>query len=101
MLAHFKELTGMDVDRKAVSSKCERVVAYLMSREKSKIEDIIAGMEMAKAKHLDADLPGCLMLLLNYFKEDQGKMIMTVDETCLPSEVDQLPSTPCIVVCVV
>lgn len=100
MMTHFKELTGMNVDREAVSSKCGRVVSYLMAHEKkSKIEDILAGMEIAKAKHLDANLPGCLMLLLKHFNEDQGKMFLTVDETCLPSEVDQLPSTPCIVVC--
>lgn len=64
IMVHFKELTGMDVDREAVSSKCKRVISYLMSHEKkSKIEDIIAGMEIAKAKHLNADLPGCVMLI--------------------------------------
>ncbi|XP_033968100.2 uncharacterized protein [Pseudochaenichthys georgianus] len=100
MMAHFKELTGMDVDKEAMSSKCRRVVSYLMSREKkSKIEDILSDMEIAKARHLDADLPGCLMLLLRHFNEDQAKMFLKVDETCLPSEVDDLPSSPCIVVC--
>ncbi|KAK1905547.1 Protein CLP1 like [Dissostichus eleginoides] len=100
MMAHFKEHTGMDVDKEAMSSKCRRVVSYLMSREKkSKIEDILADMEIAKARHLDADLPGCLMLLLKHFNEDQAKMFLKVDETCLPSEVDDLPSAPCIVVC--
>lgn len=100
IMVHFKELTGMDVDREAVSSKCKRVISYLMSHEqKSKIEDIIAGMEIAKAKHLNADLPGCVMLLLRYFNEELAKMFLVVDETSLPSEVDQLPSTPCIIVC--
>ncbi|RXN37254.1 Interferon-induced 44 [Labeo rohita] len=33
------------------------------------------------------------------FNEEQAKMFQLVDETSLPSEVDQLPSTPCIVVC--
>ncbi|XP_033938009.1 uncharacterized protein [Pseudochaenichthys georgianus] len=100
MMAHFKELTGMDVDKEAMSSKCRRVVSYLMSREKKrKIEDILSDMEIAKARHLDADLPGCLMLLLRHFNEDQAKMFLKVDETCLPSEVDDLPSSPCIVVC--
>uniref|UniRef100_A0A8C2HNH5 Uncharacterized protein n=1 Tax=Cyprinus carpio TaxID=7962 RepID=A0A8C2HNH5_CYPCA len=100
IMVHFKELTGMDVDREAVSSKCKRVISYLMSHEKkSKIEDIIAGMEIAKAKHLNADLPGCVMLLLRYFNEELAKMFLVVDETSLPSEVDQLPTTPCIVVC--
>ncbi|KAI4801924.1 hypothetical protein KUCAC02_019791 [Chaenocephalus aceratus] len=90
----------MDVDKEAMSSKCRRVVSYLMSREKkSNIEDILSDMEIAKARHLDADLPGCLMLLLRHFNEDQAKMFLKVDETCLPSEVDDLPSTPCIVVC--
>ncbi|KAG9276085.1 hypothetical protein AMEX_G8349 [Astyanax mexicanus] len=100
MIAHFQELTGVDVDREAVSSKCGRVVSYLLSREKKKkTEDILTGMAIAKAKHLDADIPACVMLILSHFGEDQDKMFLTVDETCLPSEVDQLPSTPCIVVC--
>ncbi|XP_029914331.1 uncharacterized protein LOC115364059 [Myripristis murdjan] len=100
MIAHFKELTGVDVDREAMSVKCARVVSYLASHEKkSKIEDILAGMEIAKVNHLDADLPGCLMLLLKHFNEAQGKMFLVVDKTCLPSEVGVLPSTPCIVAC--
>ncbi|RXN33042.1 hypothetical protein ROHU_004411 [Labeo rohita] len=100
IMVHFKELTGMDVDREAMSSKCKRVISYLISHEKkNKIEDILSGMEIAKAKDLDADLPGCVLLLLKYFSEEQAKMFQLVDETSLPSEVDQLPSTPCIVVC--
>ncbi len=72
-----------------------------MSHDKknSKIEGILEGIESAKAKHLDPYLPGCVMLLLKHFSEDQAKMFVMVDETCLPSEVDQLPSTPCVVVC--
>lgn len=100
IMVHFKELTGMDVDRGAVSSKCERVILYLMSNEKnSNLEGIPEGTELAKAKHPDAYLPRCVMLLLKHFNEDQAKMFVMVDETCLPSEVDQLPSTPCVVVC--
>ncbi|KAM9501371.1 uncharacterized protein Hap1MRO34_010529 isoform 1-T2 [Clarias gariepinus] len=100
IMVHFKELTGMDVDRKVISSKCKRVISYLISHEKkSKIEDILSGMEIAEAKELHADLTGCVLLLLKYFNEVQAKMFLLVDETSLPSEVDQLPSTPCIVVC--
>ncbi|XP_056613132.1 uncharacterized protein LOC130437768 [Triplophysa dalaica] len=101
IMVHFKELTDMDVDRGAISSKSERVISYLMSHDKknSKIGGILEGIESAKAKHLDPYLPGCVMLLLKHFSEDQAKMFVMVDETCLPSEVDQLPSTPCVVVC--
>ncbi|KAJ8361264.1 hypothetical protein SKAU_G00177890 [Synaphobranchus kaupii] len=58
-------------------------------------------MEVAKEKHLEANLPGCLLLLLNYLNEAENQMFHKVDETCLPSEVDcvKLPGTPCIVVC--
>lgn len=100
IMVHFKELTGIDVDREAVSSKCQRVISYVISHQKKNtIEDILAGMEIAKAKLQDADFPGCVMLLLKYFNEEQAMMFVMVDEMCLPSEVDQLPSTPCIVVC--
>ncbi|KAI4795526.1 hypothetical protein KUCAC02_031355 [Chaenocephalus aceratus] len=39
------------------------------------------------------------MLIFPDVNEDQAKMFFKVDETCLPSEVDDLPSSPCIVVC--
>lgn len=75
-----KELTGMDVDKESISSKCKRVISSLISHEKrSKIEDILSGMEIAKAKDLDADLPGCVLLLIKYFNEQQTKLFLLVD----------------------
>lgn len=49
IMVHFKELTGMGVDREAISSKHKRIMAYLISHEKkSKIKNILSGMGIAK-----------------------------------------------------
>ena len=102
MRNHFKELTGVDVTKEATESKSQRVVSFLKSFEKiNKTEDILADMEMAKQKHLEANLPASLLLLLRHFNEDEDQMFHKVDEVCLASEVDcaKLPRTPCIIAC--
>lgn len=47
------------------------------------------------------DSCGAVLLLLAHFKEDQDKMFFSVEDTCISTEVNtqNLPTTPCIVVC--
>ncbi|XP_046899729.1 uncharacterized protein LOC124483350 isoform X4 [Hypomesus transpacificus] len=102
MRSHFKELTGVYVTEEAIESKSERVVLFLKSFEKrNKTEDILADVEVDKQKHLKANLPASLLLLLRHFNEDADQMFHKMDEVCLAFEVDcaKLPKTPCIIVC--
>ncbi|KAL0993618.1 hypothetical protein UPYG_G00110630 [Umbra pygmaea] len=102
MITHFKELTGMDIDDKAIANKYARVVSFLKSSEKAgKMETVLIEMETSSKNDADVNAAGFLQLLLRYFNEDEDQMLHKLDQKTLPSEVDcaELPSTPCIVVC--
>lgn len=46
MKTNFKELTGMDMDDKAIANKCAKVVSYLKSGDKTgKMETVFREME--------------------------------------------------------
>ncbi|CAM4688507.1 unnamed protein product [Leuciscus chuanchicus] len=103
MKTHFKELTGMDID-KSIASKCARVVSYFKCSDKTaKMESIFREMsqECLHKNVDDVNIAGFLQLVLKYFSEREDQMFYKVDQTTLPSEVDcaELPRTPCIIVC--
>ncbi|XP_077089991.1 uncharacterized protein LOC143741615 [Siphateles boraxobius] len=103
MKTHFKELTGMDID-KSIASKCARVVSYFKCSDKTaKMETIFREMsqECLHKNVDDVNTAGFLQLVLKYFSEREDQMFYKVDQTTLPSEVDcaELPRTPCIIVC--
>ncbi|CDQ78046.1 unnamed protein product [Oncorhynchus mykiss] len=103
---HFRELTGVDLNEeheKAMATKCVRIVCYFKSLPhewRSKIAKTLSDIETVEKKP-EANLPGSVLLLLDFFNEEENNMFLNVDETCLPmeSECAKLPSTPCIVVC--
>lgn len=102
MKTHFKELTGMDIDNKAMENKYARVISYLKSSDKTgKMETIFREMESSSKNVADVSAAGFLQLLVRYFNEEEDQMFHKLDQTILPSEVNcaELPSTPCIVVC--
>ncbi|CAM4720330.1 unnamed protein product [Leuciscus chuanchicus] len=101
MKTHFKELTGMDID-KAMENKYARVISYLKTSDKTgKMETIFREMEASSKNVADVSAAGFLQLLVRYFNEEEDQMFHKLDQTILPSEVNcvELPSTPCIVVC--
>ncbi|XP_048852231.1 uncharacterized protein LOC125720431 [Brienomyrus brachyistius] len=101
MKTHFKELTGVDIDEKAITSKCARVVSFFKSTDKTvKMETIFREMETSGKNIVDVNAAGFPQLLLKYFNEEE-EQIFQVDQTTLPAEVDyaELPSTSCIVLC--
>nr|XP_055067938.1 uncharacterized protein LOC129449179 [Misgurnus anguillicaudatus] len=102
MKTHFKELTGMDIDDKAMENKYARVISYLKTNDKTgKMETIFREMETSSKNVADVNAAGFLQLLVRYFNEEEDQMFHKLDQTTLPSEVNcaELPSTPCIVVC--
>lgn len=102
MKTHFKELTGMVIDDKAIASKCTRVVSYFKCSEKrAKMDTIFREMETSSKNVNDVNTAGFLQLVLKHFSEKEDQMFYKVDQTTLPGEVDcaELPSTPCIIVC--
>ncbi|XP_050980794.1 uncharacterized protein LOC127174406 [Labeo rohita] len=102
MMTHFKELTGIDIDDKAIASKCARVVSYFKCSDKTaNMHTIFREMEKSSKNVDDVSAAGFLQLVLSYFSEREDQMFHKVDQTTLSSEVDcaNLPCTPCIVVC--
>ncbi|XP_028440243.1 uncharacterized protein LOC114559656 [Perca flavescens] len=102
MKTHFKELTGMDIDDKAIEKKYARVISYLKTSDKTgKMETIFREMETSSKNVADVNAAGFFQLLVRYFNEEEDQMFHKLDPTTLPFEVDcaELPSTPCIVVC--
>ncbi|KAA0713559.1 hypothetical protein E1301_Tti019996 [Triplophysa tibetana] len=95
-------IEGMDIDDKAIASKCTRVVSYFKYSEKrAEMETIFREMETSSKNVDDVNTAGLLELVLKYFREKEDQMFHKVDKTILPDEVDctGLPSTPCIIVC--
>uniref|UniRef100_A0A8C3AI00 Uncharacterized protein n=1 Tax=Cyclopterus lumpus TaxID=8103 RepID=A0A8C3AI00_CYCLU len=93
--AHFRLLTGVDVDERfeeAMATKFARVLDYFRSR---------------RAARRRADIPaaggpcGAVLMLLSHFKEDFERMFHVWDRTCIADAVrtERLPHTPCVVAC--
>ncbi|XP_073724502.1 uncharacterized protein [Misgurnus anguillicaudatus] len=102
MMAHFKELTGIDIEDKAITNKCARVVSYFKCTDKTaKMQDIFREIDKSSKNVDDVSTAGFILLVLKYFSEREDQMFHKVDQTTLSSEVDcaKLPSTPCIIVC--
>uniref|UniRef100_A0A8C3ADM1 Uncharacterized protein n=1 Tax=Cyclopterus lumpus TaxID=8103 RepID=A0A8C3ADM1_CYCLU len=88
--AHFRLLTGVDVDERfeeAMATKFARVLDYFRSR---------------RAARRRADIPaaggpcGAVLMLLSHFKEDFERMFHVWDRTCIADAVrtERLPHTP-------
>lgn len=102
MKAHFKELTGIDMNdsfETATTSKFRRILEYFhfqCTEQSSR-----AGRILTKIRAGGDHVCGAVMLLLAHFKNDQDHLLVMVEDTCVPSDMcsEQLPATPCILVC--
>ncbi|XP_034057825.1 uncharacterized protein LOC117536851 [Gymnodraco acuticeps] len=100
---HFKELTGVHINhefQEDMKSKYKRVLGYLKSQRPAR-ESRAAKLLPQIQGNPGEDSCGALLLLLAHFKEDQHKMLINVDDTCVATDVDlqHLPTTPCILLC--
>ncbi|KAK9958506.1 hypothetical protein ABG768_010620 [Culter alburnus] len=102
MKAHYKELTGIGMNdnfEEATTSKFRRILEYFQfqcTERASRAERILT-----KIRTGGDHVCGAVMLLLAHFKNDQDQFLVMVEDTCVPNYVcpEQLPPTPCIVVC--
>ncbi|XP_067307735.1 uncharacterized protein [Pseudorasbora parva] len=102
MKAHFKELTGIDINNcfeESASSKFRRILEYFQFQCTERASR--AGRILTKYGAGGDHVCGAVMLLLTHFKNDQDHFLVMVEDTSVPSDIcsDQLPATPCIVVC--
>ncbi|XP_059363214.1 uncharacterized protein LOC132101999 isoform X2 [Carassius carassius] len=102
MKAHFKELTGIDINNsfeESASSKFRRILEYFQFQCTERASR--AGRILTKYRAGGDHVCGAVMLLLTHFKNDQDHFLVMVEDTSVPSDVcsEQLPATPCIVVC--
>ncbi|KAI4810927.1 hypothetical protein KUCAC02_013854 [Chaenocephalus aceratus] len=100
---HFKELTGVHINhefQEDMKSKYKRILGYLKSQRPAR-ESRAAKLLPQIQGNPGEDSGGALLLLLAHFKEDQHKMLINVDDTCVATDVDlqHLPTTPCILLC--
>ncbi|XP_051734366.1 uncharacterized protein LOC127504056 isoform X2 [Ctenopharyngodon idella] len=111
MAVHFKELTGIgliETFTRNVDLKGKRLLNYLNTVGVNKNKKFLQAVTNLKA--IRGELSGCsedvkemLLLLLSYFNEKEDAMFRYVENTLLAEEVqvDQVPLTPTLVVCVV
>ncbi|XP_073719662.1 uncharacterized protein [Misgurnus anguillicaudatus] len=102
MKAHFKELTGIDINNsfeESASSKFRRILEYFQFQCTERASR--AGRILTKYRAGWDHVCGAVMLLLTHFKNDQDHFLVMVEDTCVPSDIcsEKLPATPCIVVC--
>ncbi|XP_028831045.1 uncharacterized protein LOC114787569 isoform X3 [Denticeps clupeoides] len=102
--AHFHKLTGVSLNANfyaAMSSKCGRILNYFQSLPQGQNEKISKILINFDERSTEATILTCVQILLVYFSEDEEKLMVKVEDTCLPCEVtsEQLPTTPCIVLC--
>ncbi|XP_016117195.1 uncharacterized protein [Sinocyclocheilus grahami] len=102
MKAHFKELTGIDVNNsfeEATTSKFRRISEYFQFQCTERASR--AGRILTKIRTGGDHVCGAVMLLPAHFKNDQDQFLVMVEDTCVPNDIcpEQLPPTPCIVVC--
>ncbi|KAM6935749.1 uncharacterized protein PEZ65_006077 [Lycodopsis pacificus] len=96
MKAHFKILTGVDLDEgfeEAMATKFARVRDYFQSSGAARQRaELLAG---------GGGPCGAVLMLLSHFKEDFARMFHMSDKTWITDEVrtERLPPTPCIVAC--
>lgn len=108
MSVHFKQLTGIDLKEmflKSLDKKGQRLLNFLktVGAKKTKVLQTAAKLDVMRCQTegYSEDLKD-VMLLLAYFYEKEEVMFQYVEDSCLVEdvEVDKLPATPCIIVCV-
>ena len=108
MTAHFQELTGVGLIESFavnVDKKGGRLLNFLKTDAKKNKQVLDA---LIKFQTMKSQLDGCsediirmVLLLLAHFGEKEENLFHYVEETCLAQEVrtENLPATPCIIVC--
>ncbi|XP_030284809.1 uncharacterized protein LOC115588357 [Sparus aurata] len=109
MAVHFQELTGLglkEVFSRNLELKGNRLLNYMNTvcmHESRKLLQAVTKYQVMRGElsGFSEDLKDMVLLLLSYFDEKEDAMFVYVEDTCLAGEVqmDQLPSTPTIVVC--
>uniref|UniRef100_A0A3B3QTR8 Uncharacterized protein n=1 Tax=Paramormyrops kingsleyae TaxID=1676925 RepID=A0A3B3QTR8_9TELE len=102
--AHFLKLTGVSLNSDfdvAMTKKCRRIQDYFQSLPRDRRNKITKILCDIKEASTSCAIAGTVQILLAYFNEAEDKIIVKVEDTCLPREVtdEQLPARPCIVVC--
>ena len=102
MRLHFRELTGVQIDdsfEESTAIKFRRILRYFQfvqtvpsSKAGTILNQTLAGGDESCA---------AVLMLLAHFKEEHDRMLHSVDDTAIGTDVDttKLPSTPCIVIC--
>lgn len=101
--AHFKQLTGVHINeefQEDMKSKYKRVLGYLKCQRPERESRAAKLLPQIQANPAE-DSCGALLLLLAHFKDEQNKMLINVDDTCVATDVNRqhLPTTPCILLC--
>ncbi|XP_076829787.1 uncharacterized protein LOC143475749 isoform X2 [Brachyhypopomus gauderio] len=101
---HFKQLTGVHIDeefKETMSKKFRRVLHYFKCLNREVGNCAAKLLQDIHSANTSDDACGAVLMLLLHFKEDERKIFVQVEDTCVSSEVrpEDLPPTPCIVVC--
>ncbi|KAL0151369.1 hypothetical protein M9458_053363 [Cirrhinus mrigala] len=97
MKAHFKELTGIDMNdsfEEATTSEFRRISEYFQFQCTERASR--AGRILTKIRTGGDHVCGVVMLLLAHFKNYEDQFLVMVEDICVPNDVcpEQLPPTP-------